>query len=108
MDAVLRMADIVKETAEASADRDSVGCGKLVTFCNMVEDNPFMAGAMHGAGEPDAVVNVGISGPGVVRAVVASLPEDADLTAVAEATGPNANNPRLAANAAGIIATPAR
>jgi uncharacterized protein (UPF0210 family) len=85
MDAVLRMAEVVRETAEETADRDSVGCGKLVTFCNMVEDNPFMAGAMHGAGEPDAVVNVGISGPGVVRAVVSSLPQDADLTAVAEA-----------------------
>jgi uncharacterized protein (UPF0210 family) len=85
MDAVLRMAEVVRETAEATADRDSVGCGKLVTFCNMVEDNPFMAGAMHGAGEADAVVNVGISGPGVVRAVVSALPDDADLTEVAEA-----------------------
>ncbi len=85
MDAVLRMAEIVRETAEATADRDSFGCGKLVVFCNMVEDNPFMAGAVHGAGEADAVINVGISGPGVVRAVVASLPDDADLTEVAEA-----------------------
>ncbi len=85
MDAVLRMAEVVRETAEATAERDSFGCGKLVVFCNMVEDNPFMAGAVHGAGEPDAVVNVGISGPGVVRAVVAGLPEDADLTQVAEA-----------------------
>jgi uncharacterized protein len=85
MDAVLRMAEVIKETAEATADRDSFGCGKLVVFSNMVEDNPFMAGAMHGAGEPDAVINVGISGPGVVRAVVSALPDDADLTAVAEA-----------------------
>ncbi|MBE0416182.1 MAG: PFL family protein [Coriobacteriia bacterium] len=85
MDAVLRMAEVIKETAERTADRDSFGCGKLVVFSNMVEDNPFMAGAMHGAGEPDVVVNVGISGPGVVRAVVSALPEDADLTAVAEA-----------------------
>ena len=85
MDAVLRMAEVVRATAEATADRDSFGCGKLVVFCNMVEDNPFMAGAVHGAGEPDTVVNVGISGPGVVRAVVSALPDDADLTEVAEA-----------------------
>ena len=85
MDAILRMAHVVRETAEATAERDSIGCAKLVVFANMVEDNPFMAGAVHGTGEPDAAVNVGISGPGVVRAVVASLPEDADLTEVAEA-----------------------
>jgi len=85
MDAVLRMAEVVKETASATADRDSFGCGKLVVFANMVEDNPFMAGAVHGPGEADAVINVGISGPGVVRAVVASMPDDADLTEVAEA-----------------------
>ena len=85
MDAVVRMAEIIKETADLTADRDGFGCGKLVVFCNMVEDNPFMAGAVLGAGEPDAVVNVGISGPGVVRAVVASMPSDADLTEVAEA-----------------------
>lgn len=85
MDAVLRMAHVVRETAELTADRDSFGCGKLVVFCNMVEDNPFMAGAVHGSGEADAVINVGISGPGVVRAVVAGLPQDADLTEVAEA-----------------------
>jgi uncharacterized protein (UPF0210 family) len=85
MDAILRMAEVIKETAALTADRDSFGCGKLVIFSNVVEDNPFMAGAMHGAGEPDVVVNVGISGPGVVRAVVSALPEDADLTSVAEA-----------------------
>jgi hypothetical protein len=85
MDAVLRMAEVIKETAHLTAERDSFGCGKLVVFANMVEDNPFMAGAVHGAGEPDAVINVGISGPGVVRAVVESLPDDADLTQVAEA-----------------------
>lgn len=85
MDAILRMAQVVKETAQTTADRDSFGCGKLVVFANMVEDNPFMAGAVHGAGEGDAVINVGISGPGVVRAVVASMPDDADLTQVAEA-----------------------
>jgi uncharacterized protein (UPF0210 family) len=85
MDAVLDMAGVVHETAHSTAERDSIGCAKLVVFANMVEDNPFMAGAVHGSGEPDAVLNVGISGPGVVRAVVASLPESADLTAVAEA-----------------------
>ncbi len=85
MDAILRMAEVILGTAETTADRDSIGCAKLVVFANMVEDNPFMAGAVHGTGEPDAVVNVGISGPGVVRAVVSALPENADLTAVAEA-----------------------
>ncbi|MBN1320405.1 MAG: PFL family protein [Thermoleophilia bacterium] len=85
MDAVLVMAQTVLDTAQATADRDCVGCAKLVVFTNMVEDNPFMAGAVHGSGEPDVVVNVGISGPGVVRAVVESLPQDADLTSVAEA-----------------------
>ncbi len=85
MDAVMLMADTVKAAAAATADRDGIGCAKLVVFCNMVEDNPFMAGAVHGSGEADVVVNVGISGPGVVNAVVRSLPDDADLTAVAEA-----------------------
>ncbi|MFA5844587.1 MAG: PFL family protein [Coriobacteriia bacterium] len=85
MDAVLRMAEVVKEAAALTAERDAIGCAKLVVFCNMVEDNPFMAGAVHGSGEGDAVVNVGISGPGAVRAVVRALPEDADLTTVAEA-----------------------
>jgi uncharacterized protein (UPF0210 family) len=85
MDAVFEMARIMRATAEATAERDSIGCAKLVVFANMVEDNPFMAGAVHGTGEPDEVINVGISGPGVVRAVVDSLPADADLTTVAEA-----------------------
>jgi len=85
MDAVTRMAHTIKETAELTAEADSIGCAKLVVFANMVEDNPFMAGAVHGAGEADVVINVGISGPGVVRAVIAAMPPDADLTAVAEA-----------------------
>ncbi len=85
MDAVLAMARTVLDTAQATADRDCIGCAKLVVFANMVEDNPFMAGAVHGAGEPDEVVNVGISGPGVVRAVVEAMAETADLTSVAEA-----------------------
>ena len=85
MDAVLTMAETIKACAELTADRDSIGCAKLVVFANMVEDNPFMAGAVHGSGEPAAVINVGISGPGVVRAIVDALPKDADLTAIAEA-----------------------
>lgn len=85
MDAVLTMAETIKLCAEATADRDSIACTKLVVFANMVDDNPFMAGAVHNAGEGDASINVGISGPGVVRAVLANLPQDADLTTVAEA-----------------------
>ena len=85
MDAVLAMAQTVIATAHATANRDCIGCAKLVVFANMVEDNPFMAGAVHGTGEPDEVINVGISGPGVVRAIVSSLPESADLTEIAEA-----------------------
>jgi hypothetical protein len=85
MDAVLAMARTVRATAEATAERDCIGCAKLVVFANMVEDNPFMAGAVHGSGEPDAVINVGISGPGVIRAIVTALSQEADLTEVAEA-----------------------
>lgn len=84
MDAALRMAQIILKTATATQDTDCSGCAKLVVFANMVEDNPFMAGAMHGSGEAGAVINVGVSGPGVVRAALAQLPEDADLTTVAE------------------------
>ncbi len=84
MDAMLKMAGIIKKTAEATADKQCIGAGRLVVFCNAVEDNPFMAGAFHGSGEGDEVINVGVSGPGVVRAALASLPEDADMTAVAE------------------------
>lgn len=85
MDAALEMAGIIRKTAEATADRQCIGAGKLVVFCNAVEDNPFMAGAFHGSGEADAVVNVGVSGPGVVRAVLAGMPKDADMTTIAEA-----------------------
>ena len=73
MDAVRLMGETVKATAEATADRGSVGCAKLVTLCNAPDDNPFMAGAFHGAGEGDAVVNVGVSGPGVVNHVLKSV-----------------------------------
>ena len=66
MDAVRLMGEIIKATAARTADRDGLGCAKLVVFCNAVEDNPFMAGAFHGVGEADCVINVGVSGPGVV------------------------------------------
>jgi len=70
MDAVKRMGEIVKETAYLTRDNDSIGCAKLVIFANIPEDNPFMAGALHGIGEPDSVINVGVSGPGVVAAAI--------------------------------------
>lgn len=67
MDAVQLMGTIVKETAEATKDNNSLGCAKLVVFCNAPDDNPFMAGAFHGVSEGDAVINVGVSGPGVIK-----------------------------------------
>jgi uncharacterized protein (UPF0210 family) len=85
MDAVLVMAETILAAARRTAKRNAVGCAKLVVFANAVEDNPFMAGAFHGSGEADAVINVGVSGPGVVRAVLADLADDADITQVAEA-----------------------
>ena len=66
MDAINMMADAIKKTAELTKDQDSIGCAKLVVFANAVEDNPFVAGAFHGVTEPEVVLNVGISGPGVV------------------------------------------
>ncbi|MEW6541757.1 MAG: PFL family protein [Bacillota bacterium] len=83
MDAVRLMGAIIKETAVRTADRDAIGCAKLVVFANAPEDNPFMAGAFHGVGEPECVINVGVSGPGVVKNAVARLP-DADLGTLAE------------------------
>ena len=85
MDAVWTMANTIIETARATAERDCIGAAKLVVFANAVEDNPFMAGAFHGSGEADAVINVGVSGPGVVRNVLANMDTAADLTTVAEA-----------------------
>ena len=67
MDAVRLMGEIVKKTAEATRENDSLGCAKLVVFCNAPDDNPFMAGAFHGVTEADAIINVGVSGPGVVK-----------------------------------------
>lgn len=78
MDAVAQMGMIIKETAQRSADRDGLGCAKLVVFCNAAEDNPFMAGAFHGVGEPECTINIGVSGPGVVLNAVKKYP-DADL-----------------------------
>lgn len=84
MDAVKLMGGVVRQAAELTADRQCVGAAKLVVFCNAPEDNPFMAGAFHGVGEPDVVLNVGVSGPGVVRAALAKMPADAPLNEVAE------------------------
>lgn len=84
MDAVKIMGGVVREAAELTKDRQCVGAAKLVVFCNAPEDNPFMAGAFHGVGEPDVVLNVGVSGPGVVRAALAKLSDDAPLNEVAE------------------------
>ena len=83
MDAVKLMGEIVRETAEITSDRDCIGCAKLVVFCNAVEDNPFMAGAFHGVGEPDCVIHVGVSGPGVVQAAIKKCP-NGDLGQIAE------------------------
>lgn len=83
MDAVKLMGEIVRESAILTKDNGLVGPSKLVIFCNAVEDNPFMAGAFHGAGEPDCVINVGVSGPGVVRAALSKIP-DADITEIAD------------------------
>jgi hypothetical protein len=83
MDAVYIMGRVIKETATRTADRGGIGCAKLVVFANAPEDNPFMAGAFHGVGEPECVLNVGVSGPGVVKNAIARLP-DADLGALAE------------------------
>ena len=83
MDAVKLMGQAVRKTAELTADRQCIGAAKLVVFCNAPEDNPFMAGAFHGAGEPDCEIHVGVSGPGAVRAALARLPKDAPIDEVA-------------------------
>jgi len=83
MDAVRLMGETVKKAAELTADRNCIGPAKLVVFCNAPEDNPFMAGAFHGVGEPDCVIHVGVSGPGVVRSALTKYP-DADLSQVAD------------------------
>lgn len=84
LDAVKLMGQKVREAAEITKDRECIAASKLVVFCNAVEDNPFMAGAFHGVGEADAVINVGVSGPGVVRAAIAAAPKDASIAEIAD------------------------
>lgn len=83
MDAVLKMAETIKKTAELTKDKDCLGAAKLVIFCNSPGDNPFMAGAFCGIGEPECALNVGVSGPGVVRAAIEALGKDANLSELA-------------------------
>ncbi len=83
LDAVALMGKVVRRTAELTADRNCIGAAKLVVFCNAPEDNPFMAGAFHGVGEADCVINVGVSGPGVVRAALHNS-KDLDITGVSD------------------------
>ena len=83
LDACKMMGRIVKECAEATVDKACFGAAKLVVFCNAVEDNPFMAGAFHGVGEPDVMINVGVSGPGVVRSALSKYP-DANITEISD------------------------
>jgi len=83
MDAVALMGQIIRQTADLTADRSAIGCAKLVVFANVPEDNPFMAGAFHGIGEPETVINVGVSGPGVVASAIRRA-GDCNLTEVAE------------------------
>ncbi|ODV49332.1 MULTISPECIES: PFL family protein [Methanohalophilus] len=83
MNAVNLMGKVIKETADLTRDRDGIGCAKLVVFANAPEDNPFMAGAFHGVGETDCVINVGVSGPGVVNSAIRDL-DNPDLGEIAE------------------------
>jgi uncharacterized protein (UPF0210 family) len=80
MDAVRLMGDIIKQTAEETKDKDSLGCAKLVVLCNAPDDNPFMAGAFHGVSEADAIINVGVSGPGVVKYALEQMDANAQLS----------------------------
>ena len=84
MNAVELMGRMVKEAAELTKDDNCIGAAKLVVFCNAPEDNPFMAGAFHGIGEPDCVLHVGVSGPGVVRAAIAKAPKDLPMDEIAD------------------------
>ena len=83
MDAISKMGDVIKKTAYLTKDNNSIGCAKLVVFANVPEDNPFMAGAFHGVGEPETVINVGVSGPGVVAAAIKRA-GNCNLTELAE------------------------
>ena len=84
MDAVKKMGQIVRKSAEITADRECIGAAKLVVLCNAPEDNPFMAGAFHGVSEPDCVINVGVSGPGVVRAAIAKASDTDRIDQIAD------------------------
>lgn len=84
MDAVKQMGEVVRRCSEMTADRNCIAAAKLVVFCNAPEDNPFMAGAFHGVGEGDCVINVGVSGPGVVRAALAKAPKTASMDEMAD------------------------
>ena len=84
MDAVRMMGDVVKKASELTAERNCIGSAKIVVFCNAPEDNPFMAGAFHGVGEADCVINVGVSGPGVVRAALEKAPKDLPMNELAD------------------------
>lgn len=84
MDAVRRVGSLIKEMAELTRDQGGVACAKFVCFANAVEDNPFMAGAFHGPGEPEAVINIGVSGPGVINHALRHAPRDLPLNELAE------------------------
>lgn len=84
MDAVKLMGQVVYDAAYLTKDKNCIGDGKLVVFCNAVEDNPFMAGAFHGVGEADCVINVGVSGPGVVRSAIKKAPKSASISEIAD------------------------
>ena len=84
MDAVRQVGIIIKEAAERTSSEGGIACAKFVCFANSVEDNPFMAGAFHGVGEPEAVINVGVSGPGVVNYAVRHAAPDLPLQELAE------------------------
>lgn len=84
MDAAALMGKVVKEAAALTKDKQCIGCAKIVTLCNAPEDNPFMAGAFHGVSEPDCIINVGVSGPGVVRAALARAGKDKKINEIAD------------------------
>lgn len=84
MDAVKLMGQVVYDAAYLTKDKNCIGAGKLVVFCNAIEDNPFMAGAFHGVGEADCVINVGVSGPGVVRSAIKKAPKSASISEIAD------------------------
>lgn len=84
MDAVKLMGQVVYDAAYLTKEKNCIGAGKLVVFCNAIEDNPFMAGAFHGVGEADCVINVGVSGPGVVRSAIKKAPKSASISEIAD------------------------